>query len=97
MQPPSVAPALAREMRRLEGQHLALLRQHLLHLRKGRARPGAQHQFAGLVVDDSRIGQQVEHGIVVHRQPVETFGATAADVQRLAAHMGHQHAGAKIG
>ena len=65
------------EVRRLEGQRLALFGQSGLQLDQGRAASGGDDQLAGLVADDALVAAGVEHLALQGCAP-EVLGATTA-------------------
>ena len=70
-------PRRAGEARRLESQHLALRSKEGLDLGQRGAAAGADHQFRGRVINDSRIGPGVEQ-VPGDRPAIECLAARTA-------------------
>ncbi len=70
-------------MRRLEGQHLLLRGQRVLHFAQRSARAHGDHQLAGLVALDATPGARIKQ-LPTRRIAVEILGAAGTDAQRLA-------------
>ena len=75
------------EVRRLEGQALAVFGERGLQFGQRGAGAHRDHQLAGLVAGDAGEGAGVQYG-AVQGLAVEILGAAAADAQRLAAGCG---------
>ncbi len=71
----------ASEMRRFEGEHLAVRVEQGLDFREWRAGARGQHEFLRLVVGDAREGAGAEHFALV-RVAVEGLAAAAAQDER---------------
>ncbi len=83
-------------MRRLEGKHLALLRQRGLHRVQGRAAASGQDQLRGLVADHASVAGNVEILRLDHA-PHKLLGAAGDDGQRRAIRNGRIDAGLEVG
>ena len=81
MHPPTVAPAA--EMRRLEGQHLAVRGEFVFELSQRRARTRSDHEFSGFVGDDAAYRGRIED-LAARRVAVEILGAAGANAERRA-------------
>ena len=68
------------EVRRLEGQRLALFGQSGLQLDQGRAATGGDDKLAGLVADDALVAAGVEH-LALQGSAPEILGATTAQAK----------------
>ena len=79
-------PAVERaQIRRLEGQHLALFRQRLLDLGQARAGASGQHQLLRLIEADAGEMRQIETLAAVDGPSQPTLAARAQELQRAGA------------